>query len=129
MRYQYGPFNSEYALTSIRYAQNEIVFDYDERADPEWAYVAGTPIQQSLRLSAVQMIANEKLVQQYALTYQQSETTRRSLLSSIEECTGTGECKAPTRFQYAELRTGFDEVATDMAGSKVPRASFCLSKS
>jgi hypothetical protein len=60
----------EYALTLIRYAQNKVVFDYDERADPEVTYAAGTPIQQSLRLSAVRMVANDELVRQYDWTYQ-----------------------------------------------------------
>jgi hypothetical protein len=69
------------------------------------------------------MAVDGRLARQYELAYQQSETTQRTLLTSVEECAGTGECKAPTRFEYADVRTGFEEVATDIGMPLSDKAS------
>ena len=88
---------------------------YSAREEARVVYENGLALQRSLQLDSVKTAVDGKLTHQYEFAYQQSITTKRTLLASIEECVDTGECKAPTGFEYADVRTGFDELATDIA--------------
>jgi RHS repeat-associated protein len=113
----------EFALDEISYADRVVSLAYSARENARVVYENSLPLQRSLQLDSVRMAVGGKLTHQYDLTYEQSETTKRSLLASIEECAGTGECKAPTRFEYADVRTGFDEVATNIGMPLSDKAS------
>lgn len=121
----------EYALTSIRYSafedeepQRAVVFAYDVRKDAEIKYVHGMQLQESLQLSEVQMQGpDDELVRRYEFDYAPSQTTGRPLLQSVQACGGDGECFEPTRFQYAQPETGFDDIATDIDAPLSDKAS------
>ena len=115
---------AEYALTSIRYAPDRaVLFAYDQREEPRRTYLQGMQFQQSLQLAEVQMQAAGELVRRYDLTYTSSATTGRALLESVQACAMNGSCYAPTRFQYAMPKLGFDDVATDIAAPLSDKAS------
>jgi hypothetical protein len=78
-------YTAEYALTSIRYSAIEndeplhsIAFVYEQREDVHAPFVAVMQLQESLRLTIVQMVANGKLVRQYDFHYAKNATTKRT---------------------------------------------------
>jgi hypothetical protein len=105
----------EVALDEIGYTNRVVSLTYSAREEARVVYENGLALQRSLQLDSVKTAVDGKLTHQYEFAYQQSITTKRTLLASIEECVDTGECKAPTGFEYADVRTGFDELATDIA--------------
>ncbi|HRI67306.1 MAG TPA: VCBS repeat-containing protein, partial [Polyangium sp.] len=44
-------------------------------------------------------------------------------LQSVQECAGTGECFAPTRFYYGKSETVFENIATNIASPLSDKAS------
>lgn len=117
-------YDSEYALTSIRYGhENVIAFVYEARDETQTRFVGGMQLQESVRLSEVQMFHEETLVRRYALTYETSETTSRTLLTSVQLCAASGECFVPTTFQYRQPTTGFDDITIDIAAPLSDKAS------
>ncbi len=120
---------AEFALDQIRYttfvgeeATQSISFVYGQRDDAKFVYSREMQLQHSLRLDEVQMFSRDVPARRYLLTYTQSETTERTLLTSIEECGADGACKA-TKFQYGKTSTGFEDVTTNIAVPMSLRAS------
>ncbi|WP_437668820.1 RHS repeat-associated core domain-containing protein [Sorangium sp. So ce131] len=129
-------FAAEYAIDEIRYTSFEgepaldpsravrFVYATKEPAEVRRRYAGGMALQSSLRLDEIQMLgAGDTLVRRYALRYEASPTTRRTLLTQVEECAGDGVCKPPTRFQYSRGETGFKRIATDVLKPTSDRAS------
>ncbi|HRI71967.1 MAG TPA: SpvB/TcaC N-terminal domain-containing protein, partial [Polyangium sp.] len=115
-------YTAEYALTSIRYGDAIVVFDYDIREDVQTTYWRGMQMQESLQLATIEMQVDNTLVRRYEFAYEQSETTKRTLLQSVQACAGT-ECFAPTRFHYGKSETGFERIATNIANPLSDKSS------
>ncbi|WP_437813338.1 RHS repeat-associated core domain-containing protein [Sorangium sp. So ce1078] len=129
-------FTAEYALDEIRYTSFEgepelepsravrFVYATKEPNEVRAHYAGGMELQSALRLDEIQMLGPDNtLVRRYGLTYEVSETTRRTLLTEVEECAGDGVCKPPTRFQYSRGEVGFQRIATDVARPTSRKAS------
>ncbi|WP_426733189.1 RHS repeat-associated core domain-containing protein [Myxococcus faecalis] len=76
-----------------------VYLKYGPREDPSTYYVAGLKFGRRQRLNSVEMWGpspggNSKL-REYRLTYSRSAATGVTLLSSLQECDGTGVCLAP----------------------------------
>ncbi|MGK3962803.1 RHS repeat-associated core domain-containing protein [Sorangium sp. So ce118] len=118
---------AEYAVDEIRYTSFEgtpsiepsraVHFVYGTK-DPDairTGYSGGMALQRSLRLEEIQMLGpSDALVRSYGFRYELSPTTRRTLLTEVEECASDGVCKPPTRFQYSHAKPGFERLATDV---------------
>ncbi len=100
-----------------------MVFDYDVREDVQTTYWHGMQMQESLQLATIEMQVKETLVRRYELEYERSETTKRTLLQSVQACAGNGECFAPTRFHYGKSETGFEDITTEIDASLSDKAS------
>ncbi|HRI72800.1 MAG TPA: VCBS repeat-containing protein, partial [Polyangium sp.] len=87
---------------------------------------AGMEFQSALRLDEVQTRVDDELVLRYQFAYEQSETTGRTRLESVQVCGADGACKPETRFQYANSRRGFEHVATKITASTSRLASYML---
>ncbi|XXY20357.1 RHS repeat-associated core domain-containing protein [Sorangium sp. So ce216] len=129
-------FAAEVAIDEIRYTSFEgepalgpsraVRFVYATKAPEEVRiqYAGGMALQSSLRLEEIQMLgAGDALVRRYGFTYEKSPTTRRALLTEVEECAGDGVCKPPTRFQYSRGEAGFKEIATGVPEPTSTKAS------
>ena len=51
--------------------------------------------------------SSSTLVKQYQLSYQQSDASSRSRITSVKECDALGNCLAPTSFTWNTLQSGF----------------------
>ncbi|NUQ77989.1 MAG: VCBS repeat-containing protein [Polyangiaceae bacterium] len=129
-------YTAEFALTEIRYGGFEgalskkpsraVRFGYGTKnpADIRIQYSQGMALQNSLRLDQVEMVGpGDALVWRYAFTYEESPTTKRTLLSSVEECGADGACKPPTLFFYKRDPAGFKKSPTSLAVPTSRRAS------
>ncbi|WP_437674124.1 FG-GAP-like repeat-containing protein [Sorangium sp. So ce131] len=129
-------FTAEVAVDEIRYTSFEgepalgpsravrFVYATKEPEEVRTQYAGGMALQRSLRLEEIQMLgAGDALVRRYGFTYEKSPTTRRALLTEVEECAGDGVCKPPTRFQYSRGETGFKEIATGVPEPTSTKAS------
>jgi hypothetical protein len=110
---------AEYALTEIRYTRFEgspkleasravkLVYGTKDPAGIRTIYSGGMALQSSLRLDEIEMVGpGERLVLRYAMTYETSPATSRTLLTQVEECAGDGVCNPPTRFDYQHGEPG-----------------------
>ena len=99
--------NGEYRPTRIDYTGNaaasvspyaSVRFVYETRpaTDQTPLYEAGSLIKTTLRLSKVQTFVAETLVRDYRLSYEQSSSTQRSMLTSLTVCVGGDSCLPPT---------------------------------
>jgi len=89
--------------------QNTMDFIYESRADKKHAFAKGISNQTDKRLSHV--ITNRRLtpasalqqIRSLKLTYETSDLTGRSLLSSVKECSSSAhnQCLKPINFQYS----------------------------
>ncbi len=108
-----------YRVAAIRYNQNPgagiaashaVSFVYESRPssaiDP--AYVAGTPVQQVVRLDRMDVLYNGAVVRRYDLNYEPMlSSAGRSRIASVQECGAGGtDCLAPTVFRWQDGTTG-----------------------
>ncbi|MCY1044145.1 hypothetical protein OV208_22700 [Corallococcus sp. bb12-1] len=111
-----------------------VSFHYEDRPDADVHYVAGLKLRSSQRLTHISMAAPvdsqgaviERL-REYRFTYRNDSISKRSLLTSIEECDGKEVCRSPLQFEwekgiepyrddyYEKINTGI----TDMAANGV----------
>ncbi|HRI64847.1 MAG TPA: SpvB/TcaC N-terminal domain-containing protein, partial [Polyangium sp.] len=118
-------FVVEYALDELRYGTRAVSFVYGTK-DPDdvrTVYSGGMAIQNALRLDELQTRVDDELVRRYEFSYEQSETTGRTRLTSVQECGADGACKPETRYQYANVRKGFEHVAATTAAPMSKRSS------
>lgn len=81
-----------------------IDLEYETRPDPQERWISGMPLVTTERLAAIVVKAPAWAGQipyafkRYHLTYEQSDRTDRSLLTSVEMCDATGDhCLPPPR--------------------------------
>ncbi|MDF0584164.1 toxin TcdB middle/N-terminal domain-containing protein [Bradyrhizobium yuanmingense] len=94
---------------------NSVRFVYATRPDIVPLYQAGSLIQLTQRLTKVQVYAEESLVTEYGLTYQQGTATGRSQLTSITQCDGSNVCLPPVSFTWQQGTT-VQTVVSNVAG-------------
>ncbi|MBK8257907.1 MAG: VCBS repeat-containing protein [Polyangiaceae bacterium] len=122
-----GDHTAEYALDEIRYtsfegspaveANRAVKFAYTERPDNQkrLMFAGGAAFQRSLRLAEIQMVGpGEELIRWVDLNYENSPTSGRALLASIEECAADGVCKPATRLTYHQGQLEFVDQPTDL---------------
>jgi RHS repeat-associated protein len=97
-----------------------MVFGYGTNVLPTAGYVAGTPVQNPELLGTITINYNGSQVKQYILTYQQSGTTVRDLLTQVQECsTSTSNCLQPTTISYQPGAAGVTTSATTAVSSPI----------
>lgn len=108
--------SGEHYLTRIRYVgnvaaglvpYNAINFVYETRPDPWRGYVAGSKLQRLVRLKAIEARINTAsdgsggtLKRQYQVAYTTSASSGRSLVQSLSDCDGSGNCLPATTFSW-----------------------------
>ncbi|HEX7966330.1 MAG TPA: RHS repeat-associated core domain-containing protein [Gammaproteobacteria bacterium] len=117
--YYYSSFGlGEYLLTRVTYTgsgatdgNREVDFNYLARSDASSQYLAGGLTQQTQILSSVSTVENGAVVSTYNLEYADSVATRRSLLTGVQQCGGSGAgrlCLPETTFTWHDPATSFD---------------------
>jgi RHS repeat-associated protein len=111
------PGPGEFLLDSITYTHNSgaqplssyasVKFDYEERPDKGVGYMAGSQSQVNVRLKDVTSYFGQQVVRHYHVGYKQSDATRRSLVTAIQE--GAGNLLfGPTTFAWSEQPDGLE---------------------
>ena len=105
--------SGEYYPAKIQYTGNEhsgltpgrrVVFGYRaNRPDSSVSYIGGSKVTRSVLLDRIATYVGSDLVKEYRIDYLLSEHTRQSTLSKLEECSGGGECLAPTTFTWSNV--------------------------
>ncbi|TMQ22979.1 MAG: hypothetical protein E6J90_11410, partial [Deltaproteobacteria bacterium] len=106
--------NGEYRLASISYTANSAIspafapknrvdFVYEDRTDKTTAYQAGYVSKLTRRLKEIQTYAGTTRVRTYRLGYGYGQATKRSRLTSLEDCDGGGGCMPATAFSYSDF--------------------------
>ncbi|WP_395377284.1 RHS repeat-associated core domain-containing protein [Marinicella sp. W31] len=106
--------NLEFVLKEINYTGNEnqgmlpynaIKFVYNDDAEPRpdvyESYFGGVKVAVSKRLEKIESLIDGTTVREYTLNYEESITSSRSLLRSIQECRDT-HCLPETTFEWSE---------------------------
>ncbi len=122
-RYTEEPGSLAYRIASILYnsnpgngiaASHEVRFQYEKRPNTEVdaGYVAGMPVREIMRLTAIEIRYRDAILRRYELEYQPSLSSGgRSRLASLRECgAGGSDCLAPTRFEWTDGVAGFGPV-------------------
>ncbi|MGB9992922.1 NBR1-Ig-like domain-containing protein, partial [Massilia sp. SM-13] len=115
-RYSQDPASGESTLQQVSWGGNtaagsphyaRVSFEYELRPDGRASYVAGTPARAGVRLKTITAFTDTAAdgsggVQglRYALEYQQSPSSGRSLLSSLQACDRSNACLAKTSFSW-----------------------------
>lgn len=112
MTFSYTQDNAtgEYRLVSITYtangsftAKNDVTFVYENRDDTATMYQAGYGTQVTKRLKEIQTHVGSTLVKTYRLSYAYGKATRRSRMTSLQECDGGNVCMPATTFNYSDF--------------------------
>ncbi|MFT7538168.1 MAG: hypothetical protein ACI9F2_000311, partial [Lysobacterales bacterium] len=90
--------NDEAALD----AYAKVVFNYEDRSDPQCTYVTGVKLTLNKRLIDVEILADNNLQRRYVLSYVDSVVTNRSLLKMIEQEAHDGARLPATIFSYED---------------------------
>ena len=96
--------NGENLLQAIHYTgvdgsdgNRHVRFIYESRPDQARSYLAGGLTVSTKRLQKIQTQYQSQTIREYKLFYTNSQHTKRSLLSSVQEC-ASGVCLKPTVF-------------------------------
>ncbi|MFB1483303.1 RHS repeat-associated core domain-containing protein [Corallococcus sp. RDP092CA] len=84
-----------------------VTFHYEGRPDADVHYVSGLKLRSSQRLLKISMSAPvdsqgaviERL-REYRFTYRNDSVSKRSLLTSVEDCDGKDVCRSPLQFEW-----------------------------
>lgn len=81
-------------------ASNSVEFTLEDRTDITSSYIFGTEIKTVKRLKEIKVNCQNDLVWRYALTYEYSADTKRSLLKSIKQSASDGTELPAQTFRY-----------------------------
>ncbi len=92
---------NSYGTTTYNYTM-QFAYGANVPQSSTYGYVAGTSFSNTNLLSSISVEYTGTTVKKYVLSYQQSPTTGRDELSSVQECADSGQtnCIAPTTFSY-----------------------------
>jgi RHS repeat-associated protein len=122
MVFTYSNVAGEQLLTDIYYTgqadssgNRRVQFDYEERADTSFNYIAGGSTKITQRLSSITTYVGSTKIFDYDLVYEalNSPITDRSRLASIKQCgfeSATEKCLPKKEFTYSGDTLEFDEV-------------------
>jgi hypothetical protein len=102
--YYENPDSGEFVPTSLAVFRNDgvnpvgVSLEYlpRESEDITFGYVAGSIVYSYHLLKSIKTYSVGRLVHDYRLAHRLSWTSRRSILTSITQCDGLGNCLAPT---------------------------------
>jgi hypothetical protein len=98
--YNYTSNSAETYLSSITYADNTVVLNYEDKLDRFVGYSGGNKTQITKRIKSIDIKNGENVLRNYNLAYQSQNTSLdKSVLESIIECSG-GECLEPLFFRF-----------------------------
>ena len=87
-------------------------FEYENRADTSFGYIAGSRTAQNVRLKTVSVYVDETVVKTYTLDYVERTGTGRSILTKFTETGMDGKSYPPLTFTYDEVQLGWDQLDT-----------------
>lgn len=98
---------SSHGSTSYNYTM-QFAYGTNVPQSSTYGYVAGTSYSNTNLLSSITVEYTGTTVKKYVLSYQQSPTTGRDELSSVQECADSGQtnCLAPTTVNYQSGSAG-----------------------
>lgn len=119
MEYHYtrNDASGEHYLSEIKYTANDAVgldhyasaqLVYEARPDEIRGYSYGDPANTLQRLKRIDLKYGVSTVRKYDLRYDQSPTTERSRLQSVQECDGNDNCFDPLTFEWLDGAVGFE---------------------
>ena len=123
---EYYPIRIRYTgnLTNGQAAYNAVNFVYASRPDPWQGYVAGTLLRRTQRLTAVRTNINTAadgsggtLVRDYRVAYTANAISGRSLVDTITDCDGAGNCLPVTKFQWSVHSAGANTFSAAGSGN------------
>ncbi|CAN0577262.1 unnamed protein product, partial [Ectocarpus sp. 12 AP-2014] len=129
INYEVYQEDSEYRPKSIVYTGNDktglkpynlIEFNYKTRSDVQTRYIGGSKSALSRILVNISTYyseniadSKENLVREYKFEYNSTSISKKNILTSFTECTGSGgikKCLNPTKFEYLkETEISFNE--------------------
>jgi RHS repeat-associated protein len=101
----------------------EVVLNYENRDDISTSYLAGGLSKTVKRLAGISTYYANQLIRDYQLRYDYSQTSNRSILVGVTECseaTGTRQCLPETEFNWfndpvSHTAPQVDEIVNDLA--------------
>jgi RHS repeat-associated protein len=101
----------------------EVVLNYENRDDVITSYLAGGLSKTVKRLAGISTYYANQLIRDYQLRYDYSQTSNRSILVGVTECseaTGTRQCLPETEFNWfndpvSHTAPQVDEIVNDLA--------------
>jgi len=88
-----------------------VQFTYETRPDPSIAYLAGSLIKSTKRMTNVKTYAGATLVKDYRLTYESSPLVNKSRLKTITECALDNACLSAISLAWSSSSAGFGSPA------------------
>jgi hypothetical protein len=107
--------NGDFVPVAIHYAGNVVQLEYESRPDSVLRYQGGSVIRTTHRLVSVKPAAGATPAREYRLGYQQASYTQRSLITSLQECSGAA-CLPPTVLGWNPGGIGQYETAPSFGG-------------
>ncbi len=111
--------SGEYTLNTINYTgtsnsegNREVVFTYEARSDDSSNYLAGGLSRNTQRLAAISTYHSDNLLREYSLNYRLSDTTSRSILQGVTECSetnGSRQCLPETSIDWQANSVSYAE--------------------
>ena len=102
-------YTSNATTTPALAPYNAVRFEYQARPDPVQAYVMGSKLSTTQRLTAVRTYTNTAgdgsggtVVRQFLVTYTADPNTAKSLIQSIQDCDASGTCLPATTFAWTQ---------------------------
>lgn len=118
--YQISWTPEEHGSSTYNYT---MTFSYNANALPPAGYVANTPVENPDLLASITIDSSGSQVKEYVLTYTQSATTARDVLTQVQECsTSASTCLYPTTISYAPTTPGVSTSASTGISSPLPSA-------
>lgn len=103
---------------------NAVRFSYETRPDPIQAYVMGSKLSNTKRLTAIRTYTNTaadgtagSVVRQFLLSYTTDPRTGKSLIQSIRDCDAASTCLPATTFDWTQRTTADDTASGPGSGT------------
>ena len=119
IKFQYTGTANEKYLSQIDYGSNRIVFEYEPRAYPSVAYLAGISLPVTKRLYHIVTYTGDERVYEYHLSYEDVALAKTDQLTEIKICSHDGTCLDPTQFRWShDSNLEFGEITAFVQGNQ-----------
>ncbi len=110
--YKYRIQDNKQYLDSMEYSGGKVNFVYEQRADENKYYIAGSEVHTRYRLRSISSYHNDVILRNYHLTYQSN--LENTLLSSVQECTSQdSHCFNHIRFGWQGEPAAYNAVISN----------------